>query len=232
MSQELWTEVDDYFTQALRTRDGGLDAAVAASRTAGLPAIQVSAAQGKWLAILVRSIRARRVLEVGTLGGYSAIWMARELPPGGRLVTCEVDPAHAEVARSNIERAGLEGVVEVRLGRAIDTLAELVAATSAAGEARGVVAFDLVFIDADKESNADYFEAALRLTRPGSVIVVDNVVRSGMVVDAASPDSAIQGVRRLVDLMAKEEADGHIRSTAIQTVGTKGYDGFTVSVVT
>ena len=177
--------------------------------------LSVSPAQGKLLHLLARSIGARRILEVGTLGGYSAIWLARALPPDGRLITLELDAHHAEVARANLEQAGLSDRVDVLVGRAVDTLAGL------------DDTFDLVFVDADKPSNADYVQAALRLTRPGSVIVVDNVVRGGAVVDPDG-DANVQGVRRLNDLLA---AEPRLDATTIQTVGSKGYDGFTLALV-
>jgi predicted O-methyltransferase YrrM len=221
MTQELWTAVDSYITDLLVRPDPALEAALRDSAAAGLPAINVTPNQGKLLQMLARVQGARNILEVGTLGGYSTIWLARALPPGGKLVTLEVDPKHAEVARANIARAGLSGVVELRLGPALETLPQL------AAEGRGP--FDLVFIDADKPSNPDYFRWALRLTRRGSLIVVDNVVRKGAVIEADNDDSAVQGVRRLYELMA---AEPRVSATAIQTVGGKGYDGFAVALVT
>jgi len=220
MTQEHWTAVDRYFGELLAPPDPALDAALRASEAAGLPPISVSPLHGKLLHLLARLQRARMILEVGTLGGYSAIWLARALPADGRLITLEADPTHAEVARANIARAGLADRVEVRLGPARATLPEL------AAEGRGP--FDLVFVDADKPSNPDYFRWALRLTRPGSLIVVDNVVRDGKVVDAASDDPSVQGVRRLNELVAAEPRVG---ATAIQTVGLKGYDGLLVALV-
>jgi predicted O-methyltransferase YrrM len=222
MAQPTWTAVDDYLEQALLTPDDALDAALRHSRDQGLPAISVSATQGKLLALLARSVGARRVLEVGTLGGYSTIWLARALPAGGEVVSLEIDPHHAEVARANLARAGLADRVEVRVGPAVDTLATMV------GVAAGSPPFDLVFIDADKTSNADYFAHAMRLTRPGSLIVVDNVVRNGAVADTASRDANVLGVRRLMDAMA---AEPRIDATAVQTVGSKGYDGFALGLV-
>lgn len=215
MTQETWTAVDDYIGQVVGVSDAGLDAALTDSAREGLPAISVSPPQGKLLHLLARSIGARRILEVGTLGGYSAIWLARALPPDGRLVTLELDEHHAQVARGNLERAGLTDRVDVLVGRAIDTLAAM------------EDDFDLVFIDADKPSNADYVTAALRLTHPGSVIVVDNVVRGGAVVDPDG-DANVQGVRRLNDLLM---AEPRLTATTIQTVGSKGYDGFTLALV-
>lgn len=216
MTQDTWTAVDDYIGQVVGTSDAALEAALTESAREGLPAISVSPPQGKLLHLLARSIGARRILEVGTLGGYSAIWLARALPPDGRLVTLELDEHHAQVARANLERAGLADRVDVRVGRAVDTLAAM------------EDDFDLVFVDADKPSNADYVAAALRLTHPGSVIVVDNVVRGGAVVDPDG-DANVQGVRRLNDLLA---AEPRLSATTIQTVGTKGYDGFTLALVT
>lgn len=216
---ELWSAVDDYLATTLLGADPALETALRESELAGLPAIQVTPLQGRLLNFLARLAGARRILEVGTLGGYSTIWLARALPPGGRLISLEIEPKHAEVARANVERAGLGDAVEVRLGRALD----LLPAMAADGP------FDLSFIDADKPSNPDYFEWALRYSRPGSVIVVDNVVREGAVVDAGSADPAVAGVRRVLELMAAER---RVSSTALQTVGAKGYDGFSVSLVT
>lgn len=221
MSQETWNAVDSYLTDTLVKSDAALEAALRDSEAAGLPAISVSPPHGKFLNLLARVQGARNILEIGTLGGYSAIWLARALPPGGgRLITLEVDPQHAKVARANLARAGFANIVQVRLGRAIDTLPEL--------EHEGAGPFDLVFIDADKPSNPEYFAWALKLSRRGTVIVVDNVVRSGAVADAASDDAAVQGVRRLNAMMALEP---RISATAIQTVGVKGYDGFAVALV-
>lgn len=221
MSQQQWTAVDDYITGALHGPDGALDAALAASAAAGLPAIAVSPAQGKLLNLLARMMKARRILEFGTLGGYSTIWLAGALPPDGRLITLECQQRYAEVARANIARAGLADLVDVRVGRALDTLPQL------ADDIEGEL-FDLVFIDADKPRNADYFAGSVRLTRPGGVIIVDNVVRDGQVLDAHSEDPNVQGVRRLNDVIA---ADSSVSATVIQTVGAKGYDGFAIAVV-
>ncbi|MEE1843455.1 O-methyltransferase [Streptomyces sp. NPDC093108] len=221
MTLARWTEVDDYFNGLLVGPDEALDAAVENSDAAGLPAIQVAANQGKLLNLLARLQGARTVLEIGTLGGYSTIWLARALPEGGRVVTLEADPAYAEVARANIERAGLADVVEIRVGRALDTLPEL------AAEGHGL--FDVVFIDADKPSNPDYLAWSLKLTRPGSLIVADNVVRDGEVVDGASEDPKVQGVRRFTELVAAEPT---LTATALQTVGGKGYDGLMMALVT
>lgn len=220
MDVDVWQAVDDYFTERLISSDDALTAALTASADAGLPPIQVSTPQGKQLMLLAQMLGARKILEVGTLGGYSTIWLARGLADGGRLITLEVDPKHAQVARANLDRAGFADTVDVRLGRAIDTLPQL--------EAEGVGPFDLTFIDADKPSNPDYFRWALRLSRPGSVIIVDNVVRNGKVADASSDDTAVAGTRALMDLIASEP---RVDATAIQTVGSKGYDGFALAIV-
>jgi predicted O-methyltransferase YrrM len=221
MSQQQWTAVDRYITDQLAPHDAALEEALKASDAAGLPSIHVAPNQGKLLHLLARLQGARNILEVGTLAGYSTIWLARALPPGGRLVTLELDPKHAEVARANIARAGLSNVVDLRVGRALDTLPLLAA--------EGLGPFDFVFIDADKRSNPDYFQWALKLTRKGSLIIIDNVVRNGAVVDAASTDPNIQGVRRLYELLATEP---RVSTTAVQTVGSKGYDGFAMALVT
>jgi predicted O-methyltransferase YrrM len=218
--QELWTAVDAYFERLLIGRDLVLEEALRTSEHAGLPAIQVSPPQGKLLHILARAIHATRILEIGTLGGYSTIWLGRALPPEGRLITLEVDPRHAEVARRNLERAALQWVVDVRVGRALDLLPQL--------ESEGAGPFDLTFIDADKPSTADYFEWALKLSRPGALVIVDNVVRHGEVIDAASGDPNVQGMRRFNDAMVRQETAA---STVIQTVGVKGHDGLAISVV-
>jgi predicted O-methyltransferase YrrM len=221
MTEELWTAVDRYLGELLAPADPALEEALAASAAAGLPAINVSPVQGKLLHLLARAIGARNVLEIGTLGGYSTIWLARALPDGGRLISLEADARHAEVARANIARAGLQAIVEVRLGMALDTLPGL------AAEHREP--FDLVFIDADKPNNAVYFDWALKLSRPGSIIVVDNVVRDGDVIDADSDSPTVQGVRRVLERIA---AEPRVSATAIQTVGAKGYDGFAITLVT
>ncbi|MFE4794309.1 O-methyltransferase [Streptomyces sp. NPDC056708] len=221
MTPAQWTEVDDYFNGLLVGPDEALDAAVEASGAAGLPAIQVAANQGKLLNLLARLQGARTVLEIGTLGGYSTIWLARALPEGGKLVTLEFDPECAEIARANIERAGLSEIVEIRVGRALDTLPEL------AAEGHGP--FDVVFIDADKPSNPDHLAWSLKLTRPGSLIIADNVVRDGEVVDGGSDDPKVQGVRRFTELVAAEPT---LTATALQTVGSKGYDGLMMALVT
>ena len=220
MTPEQWTAVDHYFANLLVPPDPALEAALQASAAAGLPPIQVAPNQGKLLQLLAQARGARRILELGTLGGYSTIWLARALPAGGCLITLEMDPKCAEVARANIARAGLAAVVEVRLGRALDILPQLVA------EGRGP--FDLIFIDADKSRNPDYFPWALKLSRRGTLIIADNVVRKGAVTDAASNDPNVQGVRRFNELLA---ADPRMSATAIQTVGSKGYDGFVLALV-
>ncbi|MFE3139563.1 O-methyltransferase [Streptomyces scopuliridis] len=220
MSQEQWNAVDRYFTDQLAPADEALSAALAASDAAGLPAINVAPNQGKLLYLLARIQGARTVLEIGTLGGYSAIWLARALPADGKLISLEYDPAHAEVARANLAHAGLDKIAEVRTGAALETLPVL------AAEDAGP--FDLVFIDADKRNNPHYVEWALKLTRPGSVIIVDNVVRNGAVTDADSTDASVQGTRRVIELMAEHP---RLSATAVQTVGFKGYDGFALARV-
>ncbi|MEO8849061.1 MAG: O-methyltransferase [Casimicrobiaceae bacterium] len=219
-AENLWNDVDDYYAAALARPDDALEAALRASAAAGLPAISVSACQGRMLQLLAQMQQARNILEIGTLGGYSTIWMARALPAGGRLVTLEVSPHHATVARGNVAHAGLADVVDVRVGPALDTLPLLAA--------EGLAPFDFTFIDADKANNPEYFAWALKLSRNGSVIVVDNVVRDGKVVDAASADASVRGVRRLTALIA---ATPHVAATAVQTVGAKGYDGFILARV-
>ena len=200
--------------------DAALEAAWQANREADLPAIEVSRLQGKLLQVLVQMMQARRVLEIGTLGGYSTLWMARGLPEGGRIVTLEFNPRHAEVARKNLERAGLLDRVEIRLGRAVESLPVL--------QAAGAGPFDLIFIDADKPSNPQYLEWALKLGRPGTAIVVDNVVRNGKVTEAESTDPDVVGTRRMTELMA---AEPRLSATVVQNVGVKGYDGFALAVM-
>jgi predicted O-methyltransferase YrrM len=214
-----WTAVDQYLADLLISADAALDAALKASAAAGLPSIQVSPAQGKMLHLVALSIGARKILELGTLGGYSTIWMARALPASGRLITLEADPKHAEVAKANIARAGLANVVELRLGRAQETLPKLAAEAP----------FDLIFVDADKTGYPEYFQWAVKLSRRGTLIIADNVVRQGAVVEADSSDANIQAVRRFYELVA---AEPRVSATAIQTVGSKGYDGFAMIVVT
>ncbi|HUE75002.1 MAG TPA: O-methyltransferase [Pirellulaceae bacterium] len=221
MTDPQWTAVDDYLSGLLVSTDQALDAALADSAAAGLPPIHVTPNQGKLLFLLALTHGARRILEIGTLGGYSTIWLARALPPGGRLVTLEANPGYAEVARRNIERAELSTAVEIRVGTAKETLPKL------AAEGRGP--FDLVFIDADKPSYPDYLPLVVRLSRRGTMIIADNVVRDGAVVDGTSADENVQGVRRFLEQLA---ADKRLSATAIQTVGSKGYDGLAVAVVT
>jgi predicted O-methyltransferase YrrM len=224
VSEDHWREVDGYLAEQLVGPDPELDAALQASAAAGLPAIAVSPSQGKLLHLLARSIGARAILEIGTLGGYSTIWLARALAPGGRLVTLEADPRYAEVAAANVRRAGLSDVVQLRVGAALETLPLLAAEQ---GDP-----FDLVFIDADKVHTPDYFSWALELTRPGSLIIADNVIRDGAVIDADSEDPAVLGSRRLHELLSAERSDGRrVSATTIQTVGVKGYDGFTLALV-
>ncbi|MER7111509.1 O-methyltransferase [Streptomyces sp. NPDC000229] len=220
MSQERWTAVDDYLTDMLAPADEALAAALADSDAAGLPAIGVTPPQGKLLHLLARTQGARTILEIGTLGGYSTMWLARALPEDGRLVSLEYNPDHAGVARANLARAGLDKVAEVRTGAALDTLPKLAE--------EGVGPFDLVFIDADKPNNPRYVEWALRLTRPGSLIVVDNVVRGGAITDESSTDPAVIATRELFDLVAR---DPRLDATALQTVGGKGYDGILLARV-
>ena len=218
--QETWSKVDRYLDALFVGDDPALDAALEASKEAGLPAIAVAPTQGKLLYLLARLQGARRILEIGTLGGYSTIWLARALPPEGRLITLESLPRHAEVARANIARAKLAAKVEVRVGQALATLPLL------AAEKAGP--FDVVFIDADKPNNPAYLEWALKLTSKGSLIIGDNVVREGRVADARSSDPGVQGVQRFNELLA---AEPRVTATAIQTVGVKGYDGFAVALV-
>lgn len=221
MSEPLWTSVDDYITQMLVPSDPALDAAIAASNAAGLPPIAVTPAQGKLLYLLARLLGARRILEIGTLGGYSTIWLARALPGDGRIITIESEPRHADVARANIARAGLAARTDLRLGPALEILPLL------AAEKEGP--FDLSFIDADKANIPSYFKHALKLSRPGSLIIVDNVVREGRVLEAASSDPDIIGIRKFNELLALEPG---ICATALQTVGAKGHDGFAIVLVT
>jgi predicted O-methyltransferase YrrM len=220
MADERWAAVDNYFGDLMIGEDPVLDAASAASEAAGLPPIAVSPTLGKLLHLLARATRARRILELGTLGAYSTIWLARALPAGGQLVSLEAVDKHAEVARSNIAAAGLSEVVEVRIGPALEALPKLAAEQ---GDP-----FDLVFIDADKENNSAYFDWAVRLARPGSMIIVDNVVRDGKVLDANHPDPRVQGSRQFAELVG---AQHRASATTLQMVGVKGWDGFTLAVV-
>ena len=219
MTDDKWTAVDDYLATTIVAEDEALAAARAASEAAGLPQIEVSAPQGKLLHLIARIAGARNALEIGALGGYSTIWIARALAPGGRLVTLESDATHAKVARTNVALAGLGDTVEVRVGAALDLLPALAA--------EGLV-FDFVFIDADKANNARYLAWALRLSRPGTTIVVDNVVRGGRILNAASRDGDVAGVRAMFEAM---RAEPRLAATAIQTVGAKGWDGFALAVV-
>ncbi|HKW00325.1 MAG TPA: O-methyltransferase [Vicinamibacterales bacterium] len=218
MTKKQWTQVDQYIERLFVPPDSALDAALAASTAAGLPAIAVSPAQGKLLQVLATAIGARRMLEIGTLGGYSTIWLARALPPDGRLITLELEQKHADVARANVARAGLSAVVDVRVGPALDQLPSL----------RSEGPFDLIFIDADKGGYTEYLSWAITLARPGALIIADNVVRDGKIVDASSTDANVQGIRRFNEALAKER---RVSATEIQTVGVKGYDGLAIMVV-
>jgi predicted O-methyltransferase YrrM len=220
MADETWARVDEYVAGLLAPHDEALDAALRASDEAGLPAIQVSPAQGKLLYLLARAIGARTILEFGTLGGYSTIWLARALPKDGRLITLEAERRNAEVAAANIERAGLSDRVDLRVGAALDLLPTL--------EAENAGRFDLTFVDADKVHTPDYFAWALDRSRPGSLLVADNVVRGGTLAEGGSDDPTIVAQRLLHDLIA---ADSRVEATTIQTVGVKGYDGFTIALV-
>jgi predicted O-methyltransferase YrrM len=223
MSQQLWTAVDDYIDELLVGADPVLEQALRASADAGLPPIALTPAQAKLLHLLARIHGARSILELGTLGGYSTIWLARALPPDGRLITLELNADYAKVAAANIERAGLAGLINIKIGPAIDGLRALIA--------EGAGPFDLVFIDADKQSTPEYFVQALELTRPGSVIVTDNVVRAGGLIDADSDDPRVMGMRRFHELLARRVGGHRVAATTIQTVGAKGYDGFTLALV-
>jgi predicted O-methyltransferase YrrM len=220
MNAERWSEVDRFFEERLVAGEPSLDAALTANAEAGLPKIDVSATQGKFLRMLARVHGARRILEIGTLGGYSTIWLAGSLPSGGRVTTLELVPKHAEVARQNIERAGYGDLVDVRVGSALELLDELVS--------EGVEPFDLTFIDADKVGTPDYFDRAVRLSKTGSVIVVDNVVRDGAIVEQGNQDASVRGMQRFVEALATDE---RVTATALQTVGNKGYDGFVLALV-
>ncbi len=220
MTDKLWADVDDYLEEKLIPADSVLDAALAANARNRLPAIDVSAAQGAFLALLARITGARNILEIGTLGGYSTLWMARGQPAGGRIVTLEFSPIHAMVARGNFKAAGLADRIELRVGPALDTLPGV--------ERDGLGPFDLVFIDADKPSNVAYLEWAIRLSRPGTVIVLDNVIRDGRVIETASGDRNVEGARAGIDFLS---AHPRLTATALQTVGAKGYDGFAVAIV-
>ena len=219
--QELWISVEKYIADHVIPPDPALEAARDANASAGLPAIDVSATEGKFLHLLARLAGARRILEIGTLGGYSTIWLARALPADGRLITLELEPKHAEVAKANLERAGVAHLVEIRVGRALDLLGEL--------DREKPEPFDFFFIDADKSNGPKYLSWAVGHARTGSVIVVDNVVRDGYIVDAANTDPDIMGTRRLFEMLA---AEPRLAATALQTVGSKGYDGFAIALVT
>ncbi len=220
-TKDVWEGVEQYFDEMLVRQDAALRDGLAAAETAKLPAIQVSSGQGKLLHLLARMMGARNILEIGTLGGYSTIWMARALPEGGRIITLEADPKHADVARKNFARAGVESKVELRLGKALDTLPQI------AAEGRGP--FDMFFIDANKSNMPEYFEWSLKLARTGSVIIADNVVREGAVLDPNSKDPDIQGIRRFLNMVGKEK---RASGTALQTVSSKSYDGFALVLVT
>jgi predicted O-methyltransferase YrrM len=220
VGEALWVDVDRYLDDVLVKQDAVLKAALTSSDAAELPAISVSPNQGKLLHIIARSISARAILEIGTLGGYSTIWLARALPADGKLITLEANEKHAAVARANLAQAGLSERVDVRVGRALESLPKIAA--------DGDGPFDLVFIDADKQTNPDYFEWALTLSRPGTLILVDNVVRDGKLIEASSRDPDILGVRRLLNAMAN---DRRVVASAMQTVGVKGYDGFAMALV-
>ncbi len=221
MSQEQWTAVDQYINSLVVPSDPALDAALEASVAAGLPPINVTPTQGKFLHLLARVQGARRILEIGTLAGYSTIWLARALPAGGRVITLESDPTHADIARANFARAGVDDRIDVRLGAALETLPRLAE--------EGQPPFDFTFIDADRVNLTEYFAWALTLSRPGSLIIVDNVVRKGGVIDATSDDPNIKGVRRFGERLAAEKG---VSATMVQTVGAKGYDGFAIALVT
>jgi predicted O-methyltransferase YrrM len=221
MTQDKWTAVDRYFSEQLSLSDPLLDAAMAANKAAELPAIDVAPNQGKLLQLLAQLAGARSILEIGTLGGYSTIWLARALPTGGRLITLEFNAKHAEIARANIARAGLAEIVDIRVGAALDTLRKL--------QTEITQPFDFIFIDADKSNNSEYLRWAVKFSRPGTLILIDNVVRDGGIVDPASTDKDVQGARRLFELLAKEPG---LSSTALQTVGVKCYDGFAMALVT
>ncbi len=221
MDQQTWTVVDDYLQQKLIGSDAALESVLSANAEAQLPAFDVAPNQGKLLHLLVRMSGAKRVLEIGTLGGYSTIWMARALPTNGKLITLESEAKHAAVATENLRKAGLDHIVEVRVGPAVDHLQQLVEEKT--------LPFDFIFIDADKPNNPAYLDLSLKLARPGTVIVGDNVIRDGAIVDAASSDARVQGVRKFFNMLS---SDPRLQATAVQTVGSKGYDGFALAIVT
>lgn len=220
MGQDQWSAVDNYITDLFFAPDAALEAALAASAAAGLPAINVSPTQGKLLHLLARAVGARKILELGTLGGYSTIWLARALPADGHLISLEIDPKRIELARANVARAGLSGIAEIRQGPALETLQKF------AKEGHGP--FDVIFIDADKPGYADYLTWSLKLARPGTLIIADNVVRKGEVADPSSKDENVQGIRKFNEALAREK---HVTTTVIQTVGIKGYDGLALILV-
>jgi len=220
-AQKIWIDVDRYFAEQLHLSDPVLDAAMQSNAAAGLPAIDVAPNQGKFLNLLARLTHSKKILEVGTLGGYSTIWLARALPPGGRLISLESNSKHADVAKSNIQRAGLSDRVDIRVGAALESLPEI--------EKEGLAPFDFIFIDADKPNNPGYLEWAIKLSRPGTIIIVDNVVRDGAISEDSSADPTILGTRKMFALMSR---DARLSSTALQTVGSKGYDGFAMAIVT
>jgi predicted O-methyltransferase YrrM len=216
----IWSNVDNYLAETLIPADPVLDAAMAANTAAELPAIDVTPTQAKFLHLLAKIQGAKRILEIGTLGGYSTIWLARALPQDGKLITMEFEPRHAAVAQVNIQNAGLDHIAEIRIGRAADSLAQL--------HQESPAPFDLIFIDADKPSNPIYLEWAVRLSRKGTLIIVDNVIREGEIANAASQDAAITGTRTMFEMLG---ANPHLEATALQTVGSKGYDGFAMALV-
>jgi predicted O-methyltransferase YrrM len=218
--EKIWAEVDDYLAGLLAPHDAALTQALDTNHAAGLPSIDVPPLLGKFLDVMIRTTGARRVLEIGTLGGYSTIWMARALPPDGLLVTLELEARHAEVARENLKAAGVAERVEIRVGPALDTMRSL--------HADGAEPFDLIFIDADKKGLPEYLEASLELAHRGTVIITDNVVRDGQVADPGTTDPHVRGVQRFLEMAAKEP---RLSMTAIPTVGARGYDGFAIGVV-
>jgi len=220
MNNTIFSSVDNYISKLLLAPDPALTGTEAAIEAAGIPSISVSPNQGKFLHILARLCQAKKILEVGTLGGYSTIWMARALPENGKLITLEIDPTHAAVAQKNIERAGLEHIVDIRIGKAIDLLPEL--------QANGAGPFDMIFIDADKPPYAEYFQWAIKLSRPGTLIVTDNVIREGKVLDPDNNDPMVAGARRFNQALADSDA---VTATIIQTVGSKEHDGMAIAIV-
>jgi predicted O-methyltransferase YrrM len=219
MSQDLYTAVDNYLAETLIPPDPVLDAVLKSCEDAGLPAIAVTPTQGKFLQIIARVINAKRILEVGTLGGYSTIWLARALPPNGQIFTLEFNPKHADIAQQNFRRANVESFIHLHVGAALDTLPKIAASNPP---------FDLIFIDADKKNNPHYFQWALKLAHPGSIIIIDNVVREGKVIDADSEDPDIVGTRQVLSDIANEP---RVSATALQTSDAKGHDGFALALV-